>query len=89
MDGANFTSVVTLGDVVEQAMRKRLPFGEFRALVYQCLKQQRCFFIGADRVGEGGSYIILVTYYDEENVTRVESFDEWPEYTNAQPISTW
>jgi hypothetical protein len=89
MDGTMFAPVVTLGDVVETVMRQQLPFGTFRQMAYVFLKNQQCFLITADRIGEGGSYIILVTYYDADGVMRTESFDEWSTYTKAQPVSTW
>jgi hypothetical protein len=90
MDGSStFTPVVTLGDVVETVMRHRLPFAKLRQLVYEWMRERKHFFISADRVGENGVYIISITYWDAEGVKQAESFDEWPSYTQAQPVCCW
>ncbi len=90
MDGSStFTSVITLGDVVETAMRHTVSFNLLRRRIYEWTRDRRHFLISADRVGGEGVYIILVSYWSAEGEKITESFDEWSSYTKAQPICDW
>lgn len=90
MDGGNTVLMTTtLGDVIEQGMRNQTPFQTLRGHVYDWMRQQGNFLIATERVGEGSSYIILVTYWEKSGTKKVESFDEWLTYTKRHPVSAW
>ncbi len=90
MDGGNAVLVTTtLGDMIERGMRNQIPFQTLRRHVYTWMRQQGNFLIATERVGEGMSYIIMVTYWNQQSELVVESFDEWPSYTKRHPVSTW
>lgn len=88
MNMFNSWEVRTLGDVVISGMANDLPFTVIRTEVGKFLRDQGHIPIGTDRIGEGAA--ILVTYWSGKDGAKVsESFDEWPSYTKAQPISAW
>jgi hypothetical protein len=90
MDGGNALLVTTtLGDMIERGMRNQIPFQTLRRHVYTWMRQQGNFLIATERVGEGTSYIIMVTYWNQQSELVVESFDEWSSYTKRHPVSTW
>jgi len=89
MDGTKFAPKVTLGDVVVAAMRQSVSFGSLRLEVGRWLCDQGRIPTAIDRV-VGKRCFIRVTYWPKgERETVTESFEELPEYTYAQPLSTW
>lgn len=88
MDGRMVIETTALSDIIESGMRHTWDFNHLRLQVALWLKNRGCYALGTDRVGET-SFVILVSYWDIAGIKRIDSFDEWPSYTKARPITTW
>ena len=88
MDGSSGVGVMTLGDIIETGMRRGIKFAVIREQVAKFLKQQGCYGLGTERVGEK-TYVIVVHYWDRAGQHQSEDFDEWPSYTKRYRSDSW
>lgn len=88
MDGSMMNRMMTVGDIIESGMKKKLDFNIIRLQITKFLKNNGCYSLGTDRVGER-AFVIIVNYWDQTGQRKVESFHECPSYTKAHPINAW